>query len=166
MPEKKTIERAKKALRSGKAPSTAAGEFIREEIHHAREGKHGVRSAKQAIAIGLSKARRAGVPLPAEKPTRSTRAMQRAAKAGAPKRLAKRRKAQKAALRRGASKKAPSKKRAKAALTALKREPRRTVTRAALSRQAKTATKKRGPVLRKRAAKKAAKTRARTTGRS
>src|SRR4051812_37000792 len=64
MPEKKTIERAKKAKREGKAPTTQAGEVVREEIEHVREGKHGVRSTKQAIAIGLSKARRAGVELP------------------------------------------------------------------------------------------------------
>src|ERR1700704_2664031 len=65
MPEKKTVERAKEDLREGKRPSTAGGEFVREEMHHIREGKHGARSTKQAIAIGLSKARRAGVPLKA-----------------------------------------------------------------------------------------------------
>src|SRR5258706_4482449 len=64
MPDKRTLERAKKDAQEGKAPSTQAGEFVREEIHHIREGKHGARSAKQAIAIGLSKARRAGVELP------------------------------------------------------------------------------------------------------
>src|ERR671935_844334 len=64
MPEKETIERAKEDKREGKAPTTQAGEFVREEIHHVREGKHGARSPKQAIAIGLSKARRAGVKLP------------------------------------------------------------------------------------------------------
>ena len=64
MPDKATLERAKKDKREGKAPSTQAGEFVREEIEHIREGKHGARSAKQAIAIGLSKARRAGVDLP------------------------------------------------------------------------------------------------------
>ena len=63
MPEKETVEAAKRDLEEGKSPSTAAGEFVREEIEHVREGKHGVRSAKQAIAIGLSKARRAGIPL-------------------------------------------------------------------------------------------------------
>ena len=67
MPEKKTIERARKAKRAGKSASTQAGEFVREEIEHIREGKHGARSAKQAIAIGLSKARRAGVDLPPPK---------------------------------------------------------------------------------------------------
>lgn len=64
MPEQKTIQRARKDKRAGKAPSTQAGEFVREEFHHIREGKHGARSTKQAIAIGLSKARRAGVKLP------------------------------------------------------------------------------------------------------
>src|SRR6266576_3407924 len=67
MPEKETIERAKKAQRRGKLPSTQSGEFVKEEMHHIREGKHGARSAKQAIAIGLSKARRAGVDLPPPK---------------------------------------------------------------------------------------------------
>src|SRR5438309_3957985 len=67
MPEKETIKRAQKDAREGKSPSTQAGEFVREEIEHIREGKHGARSAKQAIAIGLSKARRAGVELPAPK---------------------------------------------------------------------------------------------------
>src|SRR5713226_7168841 len=67
MPEKKTLERAREDAREGKAPSTQAGEFVREEIEHVREGKHGARSAKQAIAIGLSKARRAGVKLPPPK---------------------------------------------------------------------------------------------------
>jgi len=63
MPEQETVRRAEKKLKEGRSPSTAAGEFVREEMHHVREGKHGAASAKQAIAIGLSKARRAGVPL-------------------------------------------------------------------------------------------------------
>src|SRR5712691_626031 len=67
MPEKTTLKRAKADLRAGKSPTTAAGEFVREEIEHVREGKHGAQSTKQAIAIGLSKARRAGVPLPPPK---------------------------------------------------------------------------------------------------
>ena len=71
MPEKSTIERAREDEREGKAPTTQAGEFVREEFDHVREGKHGVASAKQAIAIGLSKARRAGVKLPPPKKTAS-----------------------------------------------------------------------------------------------
>src|SRR5512147_1959803 len=67
MPDRKTIEAARRDKRQGKSASTQAGEFVREEIHHVREGKHGARSAKQAIAIGLSKARRAGVDLPVPK---------------------------------------------------------------------------------------------------
>src|SRR6266508_2515738 len=67
MPEQETVERAQEDEREGKSPSTQAGEFVREEIEHVREGKHGARSAKQAIAIGLSKARRAGVKLPPPK---------------------------------------------------------------------------------------------------
>src|SRR3954465_7167600 len=103
MPEKKTIERAKKDAREGKSPSTQAGEFVREEIHHVREGKHGAKNAKQAIAIGLSKARRAGVQL---KPSRSS--------SGATKRSAK------SAWRAGASHKKPSPKRGRATRRALK----------------------------------------------
>lgn len=64
MPWKTALDRAKKDLRAGKAPTTAAGEFVREELEHVRRGKHGARSSRQAVAIGLSKARRAGVPLP------------------------------------------------------------------------------------------------------
>ena len=67
MPEKKTVQRARRAKRQGKSASTQAGEFVREEFHHVRQGKHGARSTKQAIAIGLSKARRAGVKVPAKK---------------------------------------------------------------------------------------------------
>src|SRR5215467_10420911 len=67
MPEKKTIERARKAKREGKSPSTQAGEFVRETMEHIRRGKHGARTTKQAIAIGLSKARRAGIKLPPPK---------------------------------------------------------------------------------------------------
>jgi len=70
MPEQKTLQRARRDKRQGKSASTQAGEFVREEIHHVRRGKHGVRSSKQAIAIGLSKARRAGVKVPAKKGTR------------------------------------------------------------------------------------------------
>src|SRR5712672_2105051 len=81
MPEEETLERARRDARAGKAPSTQAGEFVREEIEHVREGKHGARSTKQAIAIGLSKARRAGVRLPAPKAGRtSARTRQQAAR--------------------------------------------------------------------------------------
>jgi len=85
MPEKETLERAQQDARKGKSPTTQAGEFVRGEIHHVREGKHGVRNPKQAIAIGLSKARKAGVKLPpppqgtasAEKESRSHRSRRR-----------------------------------------------------------------------------------------
>jgi hypothetical protein len=73
MPEKATKQRAKGDLREGKSPSTAAGEFVREKIDHVREGKHGARSPQQAIAIGLSKARRAGIPLKPPAPRQSKR---------------------------------------------------------------------------------------------
>lgn len=79
MPSKSTVRRAKRDLREGKRPSTAAGEFVREEIEHVRRGKHGARSARQAIAIGLSKARRAGVPLPPPKKGRAKSSTRRAA---------------------------------------------------------------------------------------
>jgi hypothetical protein len=115
MPEKRTIERARKLERQGKAPTTQAGEFVREEIEHVREGKHGARSTKQAIAIGLSKARRAGVKLPSRGKKR-------------------------AAARRSRK---PSARRSRAALRALKRAPRNTVSRRALSRQAKSAARRR-----------------------
>src|SRR5215813_6702279 len=79
MPEKRTIERARKAKREGKAPTTQAGEFVREEMDHIREGKHGARNTKQAIAIGLSKARRAGVDLPPPAKGKTTEATRKKA---------------------------------------------------------------------------------------
>ncbi len=83
MPEKQTVRRAKRALSQGKKPSTAAGEFVREEVHHVREGKHGARSRKQVIAIGLSKARRAGVPLAPPKRGRAKRSTRKSSRASA-----------------------------------------------------------------------------------
>src|ERR1041384_3263342 len=80
MPEKETLERARKDKREGKAPSTQGAEFIREEIEHIREGKHGARSTKQAIAIGLSKARRAGVELPAPRKGKASESVRKQAK--------------------------------------------------------------------------------------
>jgi hypothetical protein len=77
MPEKRTLERARKDKRAGKSPSTQAGEFVREEVHHIRKGKHGARNTKQAIAIGLSKARRAGVKLPPNPSGKKTKATRR-----------------------------------------------------------------------------------------
>ncbi len=77
MPERQTKRRARKAKREGKAPTTQAGEFVREEMHHKKQGKHPVKSRKQAIAIGLSKARRSGVDVP---PKRSSRSKRRAHK--------------------------------------------------------------------------------------
>jgi hypothetical protein len=130
MPEKKTIERARKARREGKAPTTQAGEFVREEIEHIREGKHGARSAKQAIAIGLSKARRAGVPLkPPKKGAASEETRERAERDY--------RKGQ-----AGGAKKV-SAKRSRAMLKRLKREPRSAASHAALSKQAKRAAARR-----------------------
>ena len=130
MPEKRTIERARRAKREGKAPSTQAGEFVREEIEHVREGKHGASSTKQAIAIGLSKARRAGVRLP---PPRKGQASARTRKSAA------------RAVRAGRSGRArkASPRRSRATLKALKREGRQAVSRRALARQARSAARRR-----------------------
>lgn len=80
MPEKEVVDRAKEDLKEGKSPSTAAGEFVHEEIEHVREGKHGARSPQQAIAIGLSKARRAGIPLPPPSPGKAKKSTRRVRK--------------------------------------------------------------------------------------
>jgi len=173
MPERKTMERAMKDLREGKGPSTAAGEFVREEMHHIREGKHGAKTTKQAIAIGLSKARRSGVPLepPARGQTseRTRQSAERAFEAG-----------------QGRSKpRTRSRRRGRAMLKALKREGRRAASKASLARQAKQSARnrrgtsrspeaaaRRGAATRKRtgiarvAARKAARTRQRRQGRA
>jgi hypothetical protein len=144
MPEKRTLQRAQRDQREGKAPSTQAGEFVREEIEHIREGKHGARSTKQAIAIGLSKARRAGVPLkPPKKGTTSEktrRSAERAYEAGS----------------HEAS--APSPRRSRATSNALKREGRSAASHTALSKQAHRAAGKRTAADRSEAAKRAART--------
>jgi hypothetical protein len=140
MPEKRTLERARKDKREGKAPSTQAGEFVHEEIEHIREGKHGAKSAKQAIAIGLSKARRAGVDVPPPKGDGATR-----------------RKA-KQDTEAGKKHATPSKTRSRAITKALKREGTQAASKTALSRQAKKAASKRTAADRSAAAKKAAKT--------
>lgn len=124
MPSKKTLNKAKQDRDEGKSASTQAGEFVREEMHHIREGKHGAKNTKQAIAIGLSKARRAGVEA---KPG-----------PGASKRV--RRKAAQDSARAG---RAPNPRRARATSRALKKAPRAAASPAALSRQARTSAKKR-----------------------
>ena len=130
MPEKQTVKRARRAKREGKAPTTQAGEFVREEIEHVRQGKHGARSTKQAIAIGLSKARRSGVRL---KPPRKGAASARTRKSAA------------RDYRKGqrGRKRSTSPRRSRATLRALKREPRSTASRRALSKQARSAAKRR-----------------------
>ena len=133
MPEKRTIERAKEDKREGKSASTQAGEFVRQEIHHIREGKHGAKNTKQAIAIGLSEARRAGVKLPPKKGVRAE----------------------------GKKRGKVSRTRSRASEKALKRQPRKAASRRSLSRQAKTVAAKRSHADRSRAAKKAARTRKR-----
>jgi hypothetical protein len=131
VPEKATVEKAKAALREGKSPTTAAGEFVREEIEHVREGKHGARSTRQAIAIGLSKARRAGVPLKPPKKGQAKKATRRSAKRDYE-------------VGQGRRKpRSPSRKRSKATSRALKRESKSTVSRRALSRHAKSAARRR-----------------------
>ncbi len=148
MPEKETIERARKDAREGKSPSTQAGEFVREEIHHIREGKHGARSTEQAIAIGLSKARRAGVKLTVPKKGTVSAETRRAAQRDS-------------AKGRTGRKKKPSAKRSRAMHKALERYGRGAASHEALAKQAKSAARRRGPAKRKAAAKKAARTRAR-----
>ena len=128
MPERKTIARARQARREGKAPTTQAGEFVREEIEHVREGVHGARSTKQAIAIGLSKARRAGVDL--KPPARGAKSLRRRAA----------RDLEKGQRKTSAS---PSRRRSKAALGALKREGRSAGSRTALSRHARASARRR-----------------------
>jgi hypothetical protein len=145
MPDKETLERAEQDEREGKAASTQAGEFVREEIEHIREGKHGARSAKQAIAIGLSKARRAGVKLPT--PKNASKEVKEQAVRDA---------------RRGRSagkKTKVSAKRSRATTRALKREGHSAASKTALSRQARSAAAKRSAASRSRSAKKAASTR-------
>jgi hypothetical protein len=152
MPEKETVERAHQDAREGKAPTTQAGEFVREEIHHIREGKHGARSPQQAIAIGLSTARRAGVKLRPPKKGAASKETRRSAER---------------ALRKGqsATKKKPSAKRSRAIKGALKREGRTAASRRALASQARSAARRRTATSRAAAAKKAARTKGRA-GRS
>lgn len=140
MPDQATKKRVAKDKREGKSASTQAGEFVREEIHHIREGKHGARSAKQAIAIGLSKARRAGVALPPPKAPAATR--------------------HQAEHDLAAAGHEPSPARSRGALHALEHEGHASASKAALSAQAKQAARQRGPRARSRAAKRAAATRA------
>ena len=163
MPEKQTIKRAREDTREGKSPSTQAGEFVREEIHHIREGKHGARSAQQAIAIGLSKARRAGVKLKAPNKGTASEETRRAAARD---------------VKKGRSgRKKTSARRSRAMLKRLKREGRSAASPQALAKQARSAARRRsaasksasakkgartkGPAKRRAAAKKAARTRAR-----
>ena len=115
MPEKKTIDRAQRDAREGKAPSTQAGEFVREEFEHIREGKHGARSTKQAIAIGLSKARRAGVKLPPQAGGKTVKLTRRK----------------------------PSATRSRATTNALKKEGRAAATKKAISKQSRSAAARR-----------------------
>jgi Family of unknown function (DUF6496) len=128
MPSKTTLKRARQDRREGKAPTTQAGEFVREEIEHVRGGKHGARSTKQAIAIGLSKARRAGVRLKSPKgvSARTRRQAARDSRKGRSGRPAK-----------------PSARRSRATLRALEREGRGAASREALSRQARDSARRR-----------------------
>ena len=143
MPEKETLDRAREDAREGKSPSTQAGEFVREEMHHIREGKHGARSTKQAIAIGLSKARRSGVKLQA--PRKGKASAQTRSKA-------------KNDLRRGRTRRKPSQKRSRATTGALRREGRSAASKRSLSRQARKTARTRGSAARKRSAMKAIRT--------
>jgi len=129
MPEKEVVDRAKEDLKEGKSPSTAAGEFVHEEIEHVREGKHGARSPQQAIAIGLSKARRAGIPLAPPSPGKAKKSTRKSAERD---------------LRRGQTGTGKtSTKRSRASEEALKKEPHSTASRQALSSHAKKAARSR-----------------------
>ena len=145
MPDKETLERAQEDAREGKSPSTQAGEFVKEEMDHIREGKHGAASTKQAIAIGLSKARRAGVKLPPPKKGKTSAATRSKAARD---------------LKKGQSsaKKKTSATRSRATSNALKRQGRSAASHSALSKQAKTSARQRGSTARKQAAKKAVRT--------
>jgi hypothetical protein len=147
MPEKETLDRAREDAREGKSPSTQAGEFVREEIHHIREGKHGAQSTKQAIAIGLSKARRSGVKL--RSPRRGSAKTKRQASRDSSK-------GQSRSSRR------PSARRSRATSRALKREGHRAASASSLSRQARTVSRQRSSSDRHRAARKAVQTKGRT----
>ena len=127
MPEKEVVDRAKEDLKEGKSPSTAAGEFVHEEIEHVREGKHGARSPQQAIAIGLSKARRAGIPLAPPSPGRAKKSTRKSAERD---------------LRKGQTPGGKtSAKRSRASEEALKKEPHSTASHKALSSHARKAAK-------------------------
>lgn len=144
MPLKKAIERAEQDRRQGKSAATQAGEFVREEIHRIREGRHGARSTKQAIAIGLSEARRAGVKLPPPDAGRSSEATRHKAERD---------------LEKGAQGGAgTSRRRAKATLGALEREGGAAASTPALARQARTAARQRTPAERSAAARQGAET--------
>jgi len=147
MSEKETQAKARKDARQGKSPSTQAGEFVHQEIEHIREGKHGARSTKQAIAIGLSKARRAGVKLPPPREGKTSEETRQQAKRDYSKGQA-------------SGTHGISPKRSRAARRALEHEGSRAASSAALSRQARSSARKRGPADRSRAARKAARTRA------
>jgi hypothetical protein len=150
MPEKETMERAREDAREGKSPSSQAGEFVREEMHHIREGKHGAASTKQAIAIGLSKARRAGVKLKA--PGNGQTSAKTAEQA--------RRDYQKG---QSHSSRKPSAKRSRATSEALKKEGHTAASRSALSTAVRAAAKKRGASARRRSAMKGSQTRRRAS---
>jgi hypothetical protein len=141
-------ELARKDRSEGKAPSTQAGEFVHEEIHHVREGKHGARSTQQAIAIGLSKARRAGVDLPPPREGTTSAETRKAARRDT-------------ARGKAGSRRKTSARRSRAVKKALRREGRSAASAKALARQATSAARKRNPAARSRAAQKAARTRKR-----
>jgi hypothetical protein len=144
MAEENVIEKAREDKEEGKSLSTQAGEFVREEMHHVREGKHGARSPQQAIAIGLSKARRAGVPLPAPKKGLSAKTRAQAKRDTQKGKRSPRRKA--------------SRTRSRATSGALKREGRSAASRSNLSRHARSADRQRGSRSRHRFAMKAVRT--------
>src|SRR5919108_4883658 len=145
MPDKRTVEKARKDKRAGKASSTQAGEFVREEIHKIRRGEHGAKSPEQAIAIGLSKARRAGVALRPPKKGRVKESTRKSAEY---------------AYEAGQGKRKPRRRPrvSRAVEGVLKREPRGTASRTALSKQTQRAAARRSAASRSAAAQKAVRT--------
>jgi hypothetical protein len=145
MPEKRTIKKAREDKRAGKSASTQAGEFVREQIHKIRRGVHGARSAKQAIAIGLSEARRSGVDLKPPAKGKTKPATRKSAKYAYEAGQGKRKTTRRPRVSRAVSK-------------VLKGESRSSASHSALSRQAKSAARGRSAASRSAAAKKAART--------
>jgi hypothetical protein len=143
MPDKKTIDKAKRDKAEGKSASTQAGEFVHAEMDKIRKGEHGARNTKQAVAIGLNEARRAGVGLkPQAKGTASEKT----------------RKSEESAYEKGQRHEPVSPTRSRARVKALKKESGEAASPRAISKQAHTAAQQRSAGSRSASAKQAART--------